>query len=489
MGKSNHGGTPEVAKTKKQLRLEESLKRERSKKRAKFGLIAIIAIIAIILIWVIASSVISATGFDLRNTVALETENFAVDNAMLSYYFYDYYNYFLDYYGEYITYYGLDPTVSLKLQLYNENYTWFEYFANIAQNTAYELLLTAEAANAAGVSLTDAELEAIKGRVKFMDSSDYGKGVNRSDLVRAIELSALAEKYQASVMDGFEPTDAEAKEYFDQHSSEYMTYSYRSFPFKYSTEEGDGLMTQSEALDLAAQLYNCTTEDEYTTWIENYLRESDPDITDEEIESEIASTLTEDAVYAEGTGISELAFSEDAYVGATYSYGEAEGYITVYMITQLPEYDTAYTADVRHILLSSIFYGSDAKAKETAQKVYDEFMASDRSAQTFGLLALEYSEDTGSFLNGGLYEDVSRGEMIAEYDEWVFDDSRKAGDCEIIETVYGYHIMFYDALGSEKYISDVKYDLEYERYESQFTEYESSYHIDIYSDKIAQISA
>ena len=33
--------------------------------------------------------------------------------------------------------------------------------------------------------------------------------------------------------------------------------------------------------------------------------------------------------------------------------------------------------------------------------------------------------------------------LVAEFDAWCFDTSRKVGDTGIVKTTYGYHVMFY----------------------------------------------
>jgi hypothetical protein len=45
--------------------------------------------------------------------------------------------------------------------------------------------------------------------------------------------------------------------------------------------------------------------------------------------------------------------------------------------------------------------------------------------------------------NGGLYEDIYPGQMVATFNDWCFDETRKHGDTGIVETEYGCHIMFY----------------------------------------------
>ena len=116
--------------------------------------------------------------------------------------------------------------------------------------------------------------------------------------------------------------------------------------------------------------------------------------------------------------------------------------------------------DVRHILIMAEggTEGTDGKVTYTeseweacraeAQKVYDEWLAGDKTEESFATLASKYSEDEGSNTNGGLYEDLTENlKDTASLDEdfvaWYTDDSRKAGDHALIKTQYGYHVMYY----------------------------------------------
>ncbi len=44
---------------------------------------------------------------------------------------------------------------------------------------------------------------------------------------------------------------------------------------------------------------------------------------------------------------------------------------------------------------------------------------------------------------GGLYTDIAKGQMVENFENWCFDDSRTYGDYGIVETEFGYHLMFY----------------------------------------------
>ena len=115
----------------------------------------------------------------------------------------------------------------------------------------------------------------------------------------------------------------------------------------------------------------------------------------------------------------------------------------VFMLTTAPFIDTQKTVDVRHILVSFDSFESKEQAKAEAERIYQLFKDGKGTEQDFAVLASRYSEDEGSFAVGGLYERIRKGEMVAEYDNWCFDESRKHGDTGIISTSFGYHIMFF----------------------------------------------
>ena len=57
----------------------------------------------------------------------------------------------------------------------------------------------------------------------------------------------------------------------------------------------------------------------------------------------------------------------------------------------------------------------------------------------------ESDDQNGKVTNGGLYEDVYPGQMVDSFEEWCFAEGRKAGDTGIVETEYGYHVMYFSS--------------------------------------------
>lgn len=119
--------------------------------------------------------------------------------------------------------------------------------------------------------------------------------------------------------------------------------------------------------------------------------------------------------------------------------------------------DSGNYVDVRHILImpeggtksedgKTTTY-SDAEweaCRVKAQAVYDEWLAGDKTPESFGKLANEKSQDQdGKVTNGGLYENVVKGQMVKEFNDWCFDSARNPGDHGLVKTQYGYHVMYF----------------------------------------------
>lgn len=105
---------------------------------------------------------------------------------------------------------------------------------------------------------------------------------------------------------------------------------------------------------------------------------------------------------------------------------------------------------MRHILIS-VSDTSDETAMEEARAKADEilaeFNAGDKTAESFGELAKENTGDSNGD-EGGLYENIMPGQMVTEFNDWCFDESRQPGDTGIVETSYGVHVMYFDGFGN-----------------------------------------
>ena len=92
------------------------------------------------------------------------------------------------------------------------------------------------------------------------------------------------------------------------------------------------------------------------------------------------------------------------------------------------------------------------KAKKAAYDLYDEWLYDGEGAteEHFIELAKKHTDDSNGE-KGGLYEDVYPGQMVDTFNDWCFDEDRKEGDHGVVETTYGYHIMYYVSASETNY--------------------------------------
>ena len=119
--------------------------------------------------------------------------------------------------------------------------------------------------------------------------------------------------------------------------------------------------------------------------------------------------------------------------------------------------DMGNIADVRHILVmpkdgelneetNTTEYSEEQwkACYQRAEEILNEWKNGAATEESFAQLATLYTEDGGSAENGGLYEDIAPGASYVEnFLNWTIDPDRKTGDTDIIQTEYGYHIMYY----------------------------------------------
>lgn len=88
----------------------------------------------------------------------------------------------------------------------------------------------------------------------------------------------------------------------------------------------------------------------------------------------------------------------------------------------------------------------DKALYKQAQDILETYLEGDKTEEAFAELAKEHSAD-GNAAQGGIYEDVTLGYMVSEFEDWALADGREYGDVGIVETQFGYHIMYF--IGTE----------------------------------------
>ncbi len=331
----------------------------------------------------------------------------------------------------------------------------------------------------------------------------YGDGASKSSYKKYYEVTVLASSYYSAYAEqlenSYEPVDL--RNYEAETPYEYNSYSYASFyldvddyktggtkgeddKITYSAEEiAAAEAAVKEAAERLAIADNNTVEklNAAIAALEKAQAEAAKDeeaAEEEEEEEEEYSTCTEstDVLYSSvSTVMNEWMRDEARTVGdiaalvhETTSTGDdgeevktVEGY---YVVLFLGINENTYPlANVRHILVAfeggtynsttgTTTYSDEEKAaaKETAEELLAQWESGAATEESFAELANEKSAD-GDGTTGGLYEDVYPGQMVTNFNDWCFDDAREVGDTGIVESTYGYHVMFYSGDSETNY--------------------------------------
>ena len=129
-----------------------------------------------------------------------------------------------------------------------------------------------------------------------------------------------------------------------------------------------------------------------------------------------------------------------------------------------------YTANVRHILimpehiethdedgepldidseeLAEMQEAAQAEALVEAEAVLAQWRSGAATEESFIELVREYSADFNPEFqpdaDPGLFDDIHRNSgLVAPFRDWALDPNRQVGDAEIVETQFGYHIMYF----------------------------------------------
>ncbi len=484
----------------------EAKKRAEKKENIKIAtvIIAIVLVIAI-LVTSVCLVVISVkkSGNYLRNKVSVSSENYEINNAMLSYLFADTFYSQKEYFDYYSSYFKLDTSSSLKSQSYSDSMTWYDYFLQSAANSAASVLVNAEAAKAEGIeiedlelTLVDKEIEAMKADAaeNDMDFEDYlyeycGLGVQEQDVRDMLELYYLSLKYYYNVIYGIEITDEELEAYAKENEEDFLVVDYKTYTVKAiydSDATEDEIKTAKESAKAQADaLAAAESAEDFDNILMAYLKEYKAE--DGDFVETVEASLVERELFTEDSDYSEWLFDDERKVGDTTVIDDDDSY-TVYMLITEKRRDDAVTKNVRHMLFIESEYESKEACLAAAEAALAEFNATSKTEDDFATLVPKYTGDTGSIYNGGLYENVREGEMVEEFEDWCFDEARKVGDVEIVYTEsYGYHVMYFCGDGEAGWAATAREDLTDEAYEDISEELLLKYDVTIDLDKASNV--
>lgn len=429
------------------------------------------------------------------------------------------------YQSGYLSYLGWDSSVSDGAQWYNEEegQTYADYFRNSALNNLQQIAALCSAAKAEGYTLSEEGQKSIDDELANLDilcaqygytrssflARNYGSGVTEKVYLRNLTNQILASEYAQAHADDISYDDAALKAYYDAHPDALDSYDYRYF-FISGTATGT---TNADGNTVAA------TDEEKAAAMEDAKQKAN------EAVAEIQGTSDREAAFVEAAPKYVSENVTEAYENESYSLNtgvvgdnlsssvlgswlmdsarkagdvtslevSGSGYYVVLFLNRYLVTDP--TVDVRHILIRADAGSSSETneegvavptqeamdiAKATAEALLTEWKArpeAEQTAENFGALAEEHSDDTGSNTNGGQYTYVYKGQMVPNFNDWCFDPSRQSGDVGIVENAgplyYGYHVVYFEN-SNDPYWEHVAYEnmqgIEQEEWMTSLTE-------------------
>ena len=260
MGKSNR-----IRANRSQQKVATPVKVNKKKGMPSWlmSLIAIAITIAVLL--TVVTSILSSNGVFLRMRKGVETENYSFSGSMMSYLYHQAYQSFQTNYSSYLSYFSLDTSKSLKNQMfgaeggYEASYlgafdgTWYDYFMTQAENSAKQILIYCEEANARGLSLDNSDTVAIETELLTLEltastqgysvsqyiTAMFGNGVKVKDVKKVLELTALASKgmnaVQEEILEGILDADIKAAYEADKDKYDVIDYMYYTMSVTYDS--------------------------------------------------------------------------------------------------------------------------------------------------------------------------------------------------------------------------------------------------------------
>ncbi len=457
------------------------------------GIIAAIIVFAVLLVLVTGYSIIRyGTGILQRSTAAVTVGNQKITAMDYRIVYADTRGSFLYQYGSLLEMYGVDlSTIDSQTCLFDTSMSWKQYFVNQTLSSVLNTAVLLDLAEKNGVTLSETSeikvanyIQSIKDAaaqegisVKKYLSEVYGKNTTLADVESSVRKTYLASDYYNLVYDGYKDaiTDDEIAEYYEEHKDAYDYAELYSFPIKYRSDDTDTtLPTVNEARSKAEEIREMVTVSNFDSVVKGYA--------DEDFKTAYNGSFALADDTPEREWITTEAQPGDKQVLTDDT--NHEFHVVIYIRRYTPEEPTV---NVRHILIETAELQeirseatmteraqieaanaaaelANAQAKEKAEALLAQLKGAGEEA--FIKAARENSADTDSNAEGGLYEDVTKGKMVEAFDEWIFDSSRQPGDMDIVETEYGYHVMYFISKGDYEYKVSIRKTLTDSKYQS-----------------------
>lgn len=425
-----------------------------------------------------------------------------VDGQKISIGMYDYYYAsIVSYYEQYASYgyYSLDTTKDYSKQYTTDDdgnkISWQKFFETEALKEVEQITTYYSKALEEGVTLTSAQKKTIEKQISTLKDSASQNDVSLDQYIKAnfgtycsedtirimLEQYYLSANYKGKFKCETKVTDNDVDKYYNDHKNDYkkIEFYYIASPYD-ATDDNSKNESIKTAEKIMAKMKDkksviALVPEVYSSYIDSQVKssmEKDSTLTEKKAREEAVKSYESNVVTTVSGSDSPFddkmntwLFSDDTKVGSKkYYIDENAKYIYIVLKTSKASVEENETYTVRHILVapeSSSNSSSStsekteytdeqwAAAKKKADSILAKFNKTDKSEYEFAKLAEQYSTDSASTSSGsndsfgGLYESVTLGQMVPDFEKWSIDDSRKYGDTGIVKSDYGYHIMFF----------------------------------------------
>lgn len=425
-----------------------------------------------------------------------------VDGQKISIGMYDYYYAsIVSYYEQYASYgyYSLDTTKDYSKQYTTDDdgnkISWQKFFETEALKEVEQITTYYSKALEEGVTLTSTQKKTIDKQISTLKDSASQNDVSLDQYIKAnfgtycsedtirlmLEQYYLSANYKGKFKCETKVTDNDVDKYYNDHKNDYkkIEFYYIASPYD-ATDDNSKNESIKTAEKIMAKMKDkksviALVPEVYSSYIDSQVKssmEQDSTLTEKKAREEAVKSYESNVVTTVSGSDSPFddkmntwLFSDDTKVGSKkYYIDESAGYIYIVLKTSKASVEEDETYTVRHILVApesgsnsssstseKTEYTDEqwAAAKKKADSILAKFNKTDKSEYEFAKLAEQYSTDSASTSSGsndsfgGLYESVTLGQMVPDFEKWSIDDSRKYGDTGIVKSDYGYHIMFF----------------------------------------------
>jgi parvulin-like peptidyl-prolyl isomerase len=270
-----------------------------------------------------------------------------------------------------------------------------------------------------------------------------------------MEIRTLANEYSAAKINDLTYSPEKVDEYYNQNKKDFYEVSFQTFDITADMmENADSALADCEAA--AKEMAESITDVEsFNELCKEYVSEDRHHYYDNG-----AITFNRDKVRAEVAEESaDWLFSDDRKPGdTTYIAFETEEKTGYHVLHFVEKTDMNYKVVSYHqILIETTSDNEDilAAAEAEAMDILNEFQNADAEKKTEnGFLSLisQYSQASSSASSyNGSYTNARHGAISNEFDQWLFDKERQAGDVAVLKSEQGYHVVYFSGHGDTYY--------------------------------------